>query len=67
MEFLGLAWEKSQAAPHLAARPAAISAPGAHDVARLIHTRAAGRWQRYEKHLEPFITALSPAANAADT
>ena len=59
MAFLDLPWKESQAAPHLATRPAAITAPGAHDVSQPIHTRSAGRWQRYEKHLTPFTSALS--------
>ncbi len=60
MDFLGLPWHEAQASPHLAVRPATIAAPTAQEVTKPIHTRAAGRWRAYEKHLAPFINSLLP-------
>ena len=35
-------------------------------VAEPIYQRAAGRWQRYRKYLEPCIATLRPAADWLD-
>lgn len=47
-----------------AAKTRAITTPSYRDVAGPIHTRARGRWRRYEKQLAPALGILDPYVRA---
>ena len=63
-EFLGLDWHPDQARYHETARRKVLYAPTYHDVTRQVYKHAVGRWQHYEKELEPFRTQLEPYCKA---
>ena len=63
-EFLGLDENKSMANFHQQAANRAISTPSYQDVSTPIYQRAMGRWQHYQKHLEPAINELAPYIKA---
>lgn len=62
--FLGLEWESSQEDPAGHARGKLVRSPTHADVLQPVHSRAIGRWRRYEKHLAPFQERLAPFLEA---
>lgn len=62
--FLGLDWYSAQADPAAHARGKFVKSPTHADVVRPIHQNAAGRWRRYQKHLDPYQEQLAPFIEA---
>ncbi|QJE95781.1 tetratricopeptide repeat-containing sulfotransferase family protein [Luteolibacter luteus] len=58
--FLGLEWEPTQEDPADHARGKLVRSPTHADVIQPLHSRAVGRWHRYEKHLAPYQEKLAP-------
>jgi hypothetical protein len=60
-DFLGLDW-RDEALDHVstARGRGLITTASYSQVTEPIYKRAAGRWQRYRKHLEPVLPTLAP-------
>jgi thioredoxin-like negative regulator of GroEL len=56
--FLGLEWHDEQSRFYEQNRQ--LYSPTYQDVTQPVHGRSVGRWQHYEKHLEPIMAALEP-------
>ncbi len=56
IDFLGLEWEPACLDFHRTER--AVLTASQWQVRQPIYTRSAGRWQHYEKHLEPLLAGL---------
>jgi tetratricopeptide (TPR) repeat protein len=63
-QFLGAAWDPQQANFHESAAQKVLFAPTYNDVARPVHSRAVGRWQRYAEALAPIQEKLTPYCRA---
>lgn len=63
-EFLGLTWHPGQARFHENARSQVVFSPTYDDVTKPVHTRAIGRWRRYEEAIAPVQAALEPYCQA---
>ena len=63
-EFLGLAWEASQAKYYESARRKFLFAPTYHDVTQPVYRRAMGRWHRYADAIEPLQPRLAAYCKA---
>jgi hypothetical protein len=63
-QFLGLAWDSQQAKFHETAAQKVLFAPTYNDVAKPVHNRAVGRWQRYIEALAPIGKTLAPYCRA---
>lgn len=60
IEFLGLAWSPEVLAFHEARHRRYVTTPSYGDVSRPVHTKAVGRWKRYEAQLGPVMGVLQP-------
>ena len=61
LNFLGLEWHEAVADPSAHARArGTIRTPSYAQVTEPIYNRAAERWRRYEKYLEPVMPLLEP-------
>ncbi|HZV33145.1 MAG TPA: sulfotransferase [Verrucomicrobiae bacterium] len=63
-EFLGLAWEPSQAHYRELTRQHFVFAPTYHDVTKPVHKRAVRRWEHYANALAPVMDKLTPYCRA---
>ena len=63
-EFLGLAWEPSQAHYRELTRQPFVFAPTYHDVTKPVHKRAVRRWEHYAGALGPVMDKLTPYCRA---
>lgn len=62
-EFLGLDWHDAVLEHEkTAVKRGRIKTPSYSQVVEPIYTRAAGRWEKYRKHLEPVLPVLQPWA-----
>jgi len=59
-EFLGLTWRAEQARSHETAGRNVVFSPTYADVTQPAHSRAIGRWKRYEAALSPVQPRLAP-------
>jgi tetratricopeptide (TPR) repeat protein len=57
IDFLGLTWEPACLEFHKTDRR--VGTPSSWQVRQPIYSSSIGRWQRYEKHLEPMFEALA--------
>ncbi|NIJ43296.1 tetratricopeptide (TPR) repeat protein [Parvibaculum indicum] len=61
LEFIGLGWDEAVSDPAAHARQrGSIRTPSYAQVTEPIYNRAAERWRRYEKYLEPALPLLKP-------
>ncbi len=62
-EWLDLPWDGAEFDHRAAARTRGVVRTASYaQVTEAVYTRAAGRWRRYEKHLEPVLEILRPWA-----
>jgi tetratricopeptide (TPR) repeat protein len=59
-DFLGLAWDSAMLDERRRSERKAVRTPTYDDVTKPLYTRAIGRWQNYQKHLEPGLKTLQP-------
>jgi tetratricopeptide (TPR) repeat protein len=64
LEFLRLPWDERVIAFHEHARKKHVHSPTYAAVTEPVHRRAIGRWQRYQRYLEPHIKVLAPLLEA---
>lgn len=64
LNFLGLAWEPNVMAYRERLKHKAIASPTYEAVSQPLYTRAIGRWQHYQKYLEPCLPVLKPVLEA---
>ena len=62
-DFLGLNWDSSMLDECRRSERKAVRTPTYDDVTKPIYTRAIGRWENYQKHLEPGLRILQPFLN----
>jgi len=65
IEFVGLEWDERVLSFH--ERPASaqlVKTPSYEAVSQPVHTRAVGRWRRYQKELAPILPILEPFVEA---
>ena len=60
LDFLGLPWDAKVLEFHRRARERFVSSPTYEAVTKKIHRGSVGRWQNYEKFLEPHLEILQP-------
>ena len=61
ISFLGMEWQDQVLDYRQQAREKKrINTPSYHQVIKPIYQHARGRWQRYQKHLDPFLERLAP-------
>ncbi len=62
LRFAGVGWDQRVARFHVAARKGkGVSTPSHDQVTEPLYQRAAYRWKRYSRHLEPVFEVLRPA------
>ncbi len=66
IDLLGLPWDPRIVDDRRRATASPATTPSYADVGADISTRAAGRWQRYRRHLEPVLPILAPVVTAFD-
>ena len=59
-DFLGLHWDSSMLDERRRSERKAVRTPTYDDVTKPLYTRAIGRWENYQKHLEPGLKILQP-------
>jgi hypothetical protein len=60
-DFLGLDWHEGALDHRRTARTRGLITTASYSqVTEPIYKRAAGRWERYRKHLEPILPVLEP-------
>jgi tetratricopeptide (TPR) repeat protein len=59
-DSLGLNWNSSMLDERHRSERKAVRTPTYDDVTKPLYTRAIGRWQNYQKHLEPGLRILQP-------
>lgn len=64
LEFLAVPWDARVLAFHEHARRHRVRSPTYADVAQPLFKRAVGRWQNYQKYLEPHLKKLEPLVKA---
>lgn len=64
LDFLGLPPDERSLRPETHSRARPVISPTYAAVEQPVHTRAAGRWRRYEPGLRPALEILRPAAEA---
>ncbi|HEV2209261.1 MAG TPA: sulfotransferase [Verrucomicrobiae bacterium] len=64
LDFLGISWDARVLGFDEHARQKVVRSPTYADVAKPIYKSAVGRWRNYQKHLEPYLQALAPFAQA---
>lgn len=60
LSFLGLEWDDEILSYHDRASMGHILTPSYTQVGEKLHSRAKGRWRKYEKQLNPILKTLSP-------
>jgi len=64
LDFLGVPWDAKVLGFDEHARNKLVRSPTYADVTQKIYTRAVGRWQHYQKYLEPHLEKLEPFVKA---
>ena len=64
LEFLGVAWDAKVLGFNETARKKMVRSPTYADVTQPVYKRAMGRWQHYQKYLEPHLEKLEPFVKA---
>jgi len=64
LDFMGLNWVDEILSYQDQAQKGHIVTPSYAQVGEKLHSRAKGRWLRYERHLEPIMDQLSPYIQA---
>jgi len=64
LEFLGVAWDERVLGFDEHARNKRVRSPTYADVTQPVFKRAKGRWQNYQKYLEPHLDKLEPFVKA---
>lgn len=64
LEFLGLPWDDNLLKFHELAKNRWIRTPSYEQVSKPIYQDAAGRWKKYESHLEEVLPVLQPFVDA---
>jgi tetratricopeptide (TPR) repeat protein len=64
LQCLGVPWDESILGYRTRARQKPVRSPSYEEVSRPIFTSSIGRWQNYEKQLEPVLTRLAPLVKA---
>ncbi len=62
--FLNLPWDERVLAFHQHARSKVVRSPTYADVGQPIYKSSLGRWQNYQKYLEPHLAVLEPYVRA---
>jgi tetratricopeptide (TPR) repeat protein len=63
-EFLGLTWSPSMLDERHRSERKAVRTPTYIDVTKPLYTRSIGRWQNYQRYLEPGLESLKPFVKA---
>jgi hypothetical protein len=58
--FLGLDWDSSMLDERRRSERKAVRTPTYDDVTKPLYTRAIGRWENYQRHLEAGLRILQP-------
>ncbi|HVU09285.1 MAG TPA: sulfotransferase [Verrucomicrobiae bacterium] len=64
LDFLGISWNTQVLGFDEHARKRTVRSPTYADVTQPVYKRAVGRWQHYQKYLEPCLTKLKPFIKA---
>jgi hypothetical protein len=64
LDFLGLPWDECVLGFDKHARQKVVRSPTYADVTQPIYKRAKGRWQHYQRYLEPYLPKLEPFVKA---
>jgi tetratricopeptide (TPR) repeat protein len=64
LDFLGVSWDTRVLGFNEHARKKSVRSPTYADVTQPVYKRAVGRWQHYQKHLEPHLEKLAPFIKA---
>ena len=64
LDFLGVAWDAKVLGFDEHARKKLVRSPTYADVTQPVYKRAVGRWQHYQKYLEPHLAKLEPFVKA---
>jgi hypothetical protein len=64
LDFLGVSWDTRVLGFDEHARKKTVCSPTYADVTQPVYKRAVGRWQHYQKHLEPHLEKLAPFIKA---
>jgi tetratricopeptide (TPR) repeat protein len=64
LEFLGVPWDARVLGFDEHARKKTVRSPTYADVTQPVYKRAVGRWQHYQKYLEPHLEKLEPFVKA---
>jgi tetratricopeptide (TPR) repeat protein len=64
LEFLGVPWDARVLGFDEHARQKTVRSPTYADVTQPVYKRAVGRWQHYQKYLEPHLEKLAPFVQA---
>jgi len=64
LDFLGVAWDAKVLGFDEHARNKLVRSPTYADVTQPVYKRAVGRWQHYQKYLEPHLAKLEPFVKA---
>jgi tetratricopeptide (TPR) repeat protein len=60
LEFLGIPWDAQVLRFDEHARSKSVRSPSYAEVTKPLTKRAIGRWQHYQRHLEPYLARLEP-------
>ncbi len=64
LEFLGIAWDDRVMRFDEHARTKQLRSPSYAEVSKPVTRRAVGRWQNYQRHLQPYLARLEPMMRA---
>jgi hypothetical protein len=64
LDALGVAWDDSILQYRARRTQKPVNSPSYEEVARPIFTSSIGRWQNYERHLQPVLDRLAPLVSA---
>jgi len=64
LDFLGVTWDAKVLGFDEHARKKLVRSPTYADVTQPVYKRAVGRWQHYQKYLEPHLEKLEPFVKA---
>ncbi len=64
LDFLGVPWDERVLGFDQHARERVVRSPTYADVTQPVYKRAVGRWQHYQKYLEPHLEKLEPFVKA---
>ena len=64
LDFIGLEWTDEILTYRDRSQEGHVITPSYRQVGEVLHNRAIGRWQKYEKHIAPFMDTLTPYIEA---